>query len=158
MVIVLHQDAIQSNPTIEPARERNQQLKGFKLGGVSFSANLPSALLHQGAVYFLFLFSSYKHPLCYSSFPPLPATSTMISSTVLMIFQVILVVSLALAFMLGSTWLFTNLRFYLQFKRLETGKVAHSTMEPLMLPYVIPWVGSATDLLGEQASFWAKLR
>jgi hypothetical protein len=82
----------------------------------------------------------------------------MIPSAVLMTFQAILFVSLAVAFILGSTWLITNLRFYLQSKRLETGKAQRCTMEPLMLPYTIPWLGSATGFLNEQASFWAKMR
>ncbi len=98
-----------------------------------------------------------KDSLSVPSLSP-PATSVTIPSAMLLIFQAIFSSSLVLVIILGSTWLFTNLRFYVQSKSLAKGKSDRSAMEPLMLPYIIPWLGSAAGFLNEQASFWIGVR
>jgi hypothetical protein len=80
------------------------------------------------------------------------------SSAASVVFQVVFLLSAAIAGILALTWLITNVQFYVQSKRLASGEAQRHDMEPLMLPYLIPWLGSSIGFLTEQASFWANMR
>ncbi|KAF7509612.1 hypothetical protein GJ744_007650 [Endocarpon pusillum] len=73
-------------------------------------------------------------------------------------FQVLLFLSLGVAFILGSTWIITTLRFYAHLRKLANGKDKDRPTEPLALPYAVPWLGNYIGLLIDQASFWAKMK
>jgi hypothetical protein len=77
---------------------------------------------------------------------------------VLTMFQALFFFSIAVALILGTTWLITNLQFHAHRRRLAAGKDGDHPTEPLMLPYSIPWLGSSIGFLSEQATFWAKMR
>lgn len=82
----------------------------------------------------------------------------MFPSALSTIFQGLFWLSIAIAVVLGSTWIITSVRFHTQVQRLRTAKAEDEKTEPPTLPYSIPWLGSAVGFLVEQGSFWANMR
>lgn len=80
------------------------------------------------------------------------------STAIPIAFQVLLFLSLGVAFILGSTWIITNLHFYAHLRKLANGEDKDPPTEPLALPYAVPWLGNSIGFLKEQGLFWAKLK
>jgi hypothetical protein len=84
--------------------------------------------------------------------------TTTVSSVLFTLSKLLLYISIPIALILGTTWIITTYQFHVHKRKLESKITNGEAMEPLTIPYAVPWIGSSLGFLNEQASFWARIR